>query len=288
MRWAIPAAIGAVALIVLNARANARFNRAVAVLKSEPGLVVIDARRGWRDWEISGLRDPQARTPEAALAGVGMVPRALLGSWESYLSLDSAVVAVRARQAWGLPATTALSLRGDTATITGELPLWSIGLIRQEGMPAGIHAVVLSDTRITLPPYLDSIRAVLLADRVLFASGEAEVFGPARAGIRLAATRFRILDDSVTAHSADVTLTVVGRTDPTGSDAMNQALAQWRVDRVAAIFAESGVRTQRLRGEALATARPLESDDPAEQARINRSVSFEIDVSARPRVPREQ
>ena len=288
MRWAVPVAIGVVALVILAARSNARFERAVAALEGEAGLVVIDARHGWRDWEISGLRDPQARTPEAVLAGAGLVPRALHGRWESYLSLDSAVVLARARQAWALPASTMLALRRDTASVSGEVPLESIGLIRQAGMPAGISGVVLDDARIALPPHLDSIRTALQADRVLFAPGEAEVFGSGRAGITLAATRFRILDDSVTANGADVTLTLVGRTDPTGSDETNQALAQWRVDRVAAIFAQSGVRTHRLRGEALATARPLVSADPAEQARINRSVSFEIDVSARPRVPRER
>lgn len=288
LRYGIPLAIAAVVLVILAARANTRFSRAVTALKSEPGLVVMEARRRWGDWEISGLRDPQARTPEAVLAGVGLVPRALLGHWEPYLSLDSAVVAGRARQAWGLPAPTLLSLRGDTATVSGEVPLRSIGMMRQAGMLPGIREVVMDETRITLPPHLDSIRTALQANRVLFAPGEAEVFGSGRAGIRLAAARFRILDDSVTANSADVTLTLVGRTDPTGSDETNQALAQWRVDRVAAIFAESGVRTQRLRGEALATARPLVSADPAEQARINRSVSFEIDVSTRPRLPRER
>jgi OOP family OmpA-OmpF porin len=286
MRWAVPAAVVAVALIVAGARSRSRFERAVAALNNEPGLVVIDARRGWRDWRISGLRDPQARAPEAVLAGVGLVPRALLGRWESYLSLDSAVVVERARQAWALPPTTLLSLRGETAMLVGEIPLRTIATIHQAGMPAGIHAVVVDDTRITLPPHLDSIRAALQADRVLFQPGQAEVFGRASEQIRLAAARFRTLDDSVTANAADVTLTLVGRTDPTGSDQTNQALAQWRVDRVAAIFAESGVRAQRVRGEALATARPLESPDPVEQARINRSVSFEITVSARGRVPR--
>jgi OOP family OmpA-OmpF porin len=78
-RWAIPVAVAAVALIILAARANARFNRAVAVLKSEPGLVVIDSRRRWRDWEISGLRDPQARQLRTQWLGtlIGGQPREL-------------------------------------------------------------------------------------------------------------------------------------------------------------------------------------------------------------------
>src|SRR6185503_13640654 len=64
LRWAIPLAIAAAAFIIVMGRANQRFNRAVATLNSEPGLVVIDAQRGWRSWKISGLRDPHARPPE--------------------------------------------------------------------------------------------------------------------------------------------------------------------------------------------------------------------------------
>jgi OOP family OmpA-OmpF porin len=287
MRWAIPAAIGALALLVMAWRANERFDRAVAAIDSEPGLVVLDADRGWRSWRISGLRDPQARTPEAVLAGAGFVPRALTGRWESYLSLDSAVVVARARQAWSLPPASLLALRGDTMAVTGEVPLGSIRLLRQSGMPAGIGEVLLQDARITLPPHLETIRAALVGDRVLFAPGASEVGGGEQARIRVAAGRFRALDDSVTAYGGDVTLRLAGRTDPTGTNETNRALAQWRVDHVAAIFASAGVRIQRLRGDALATSRPLAAADSAEQARINRSVSFEVEVSARPRVLRE-
>ena len=286
--WAVPVALGVVALVIAAVRANARFERAVATLNDEPGLVVIDADRGWRDWKISGLRDPQARIPQAVLAGAGLVPRSLLGRWESYMSLDSAVVVTRARQAWALPTDVRLSLRSDTVVVSGAIPLHSMRLIGQSGLPPGIHSVDLNETRLALPPYLDSIRASLAAERVLFAPAAARVSLSGYAQIQSAAARFRILDDSVTASAADVTLTLVGRTDPTGSDETNQALAQWRVDRVAAIFAAAGVPTQRLRGEALATARPLVSPDIAEQARINRSVSFEIDVTTRPRTPRER
>jgi OOP family OmpA-OmpF porin len=287
-RWAIPLAIAAAGLSVIAIRASTRFDRAVALVNNEPGLVVIDAQRRWGTWEISGLRDPEARSPEVVLTAAGLVPGALVGRWESYLSLDSAVVVTRARQAWALPSDVTVSLRNDTMVISGGIPVRSMRLIGQAGRPAGVHGAVFSGARIVLPPYLDSIRATLLAERVLFAPGQGEVSGSANAQIRDAATRFRILDDSVMASSADVTLTLVGRTDPTGTDQTNQALAQWRVDRVAAIFAAAGVRTQRLRGQALATARPLESPDPAAQARINRSVSFEIDVTTRPRVPRDR
>ena len=61
----------------------------------------------------------------------------------------------------------------------------------------------------------------------------------------------------------------------------NASLAQWRIDRVRAILAGAGVRAEQLRELALATSRPLDAPDSAQRARINRSVSYEIAVSAR-------
>ena len=288
LRWAIPLAIAAGALIVVMGRANARFNRAVATLNDEPGLVVIDADRGWRDWQISGLRDPHARPPQTVLAGAGLAPRSMSGNWEPYLSLDSAVIASRARQQWSLPASATLSLRDDTATVSGEVPLKTLGLIEFGTLPAGISDVRVSNARIVLPPHLDSIRSALVAARVLFAPGAAEANAAERAHARALADRFRLLDDSVRAHGGNLGVSVIGRTDPTGSDRTNQALAQWRVDHVAAIFAAAGVRPDAIGGEALATSRPLPAADSSLQARINRSVSLEIFVSTRSRPSRER
>ena len=285
LRWAIPLGVVAGVIVVLATQANAKFERAIETLENEPGLVVLDAKRRWRRWEISGLRDPQARAPQVVLASAGFIPRSLIGRWEPYLSLDSGVVVMRARQQWGLPPATQLSLQADTMSVAGELPLIALGSMQRGNAPAGVVDVVLDEPRITLSSQLDSSRVALEADRVLFAPGESESFGAERVRLREIATRFRAFEDSVAAHGGVVELRLIGRTDPTGTNETNQALAQWRVDHVTAIFAASGVRTDRVRGEALATAQPLPADDSAQQARINRSVSFEIGVKARPRVP---
>ena len=285
LRWAIPAGLVALTIVVLAAQANAKFERAIATLKNEPGLVVLDAKRRWWTWEFTGLRDPRARAPEVVLASAGFIPRRLVSRWEPYLSLDSGVVVTRARQQWGLPPATQLSLRADTISVAGELPLTALGNIQRGNAPAGVVDVVLDQPRITLAPHLDSGRSALETERVLFSPGASEASGAERVRLRDIASRFRAFQDSVAAHGGVVELRLIGRTDPTGTNETNQALSQWRVDHVAAIFAASGVRTDRVRGEALATAKPLLADDSALQARINRSVSFEIGVKARPRVP---
>jgi outer membrane protein OmpA-like peptidoglycan-associated protein len=231
-----------------------------------------------RNWKISGLHDPDARSPQTVLAAAGFAPR-LSGRWESYVSLDSSVVVARARNAWRLPGTTLLALRGSTLTLSGDVPLGSVSLL-QQAMTPGVSNVEFGRVTIVLPSYLDSLRGALVADRVLFAVDESRVDAASSAAIRRLATSFIAFGDSV-ANSADVTLTLIGRTDLTGSNERNASLAQWRIDRVRAILAGAGVRAEDLREEALATARPLEAPDSAERARINRSVSYEIGVSAR-------
>ena len=288
LRWAIPLALAAAAFIIVMGRANTRFSRAVATLNNEPGLVVIDAQRGWRSWEISGLRDPHARAPQVVLAAAGLSPGTLRENWEPYLSLDSAVVTTRARQQWSLPSAATLTLSNDTATVSGELPLRSLGLIHRGSLPPGVSDVTVSSARIILPAHLDSIRSALAAARVLFDPGSSVSYGAELAHARSLADRVRLLDDSIRAHAGQLTMTLTGRTDPTGTDRTNQALSQWRVEHVAAIFAAAGVRPDAVGREALATSRPLPAADSSLQARINRSVSFEVFVSTRPRAPRER
>ena len=73
VRWAVPVGAALGALLVIAALSRVRFHRAVAALEREPGLVVIEARRGYRlgNWTVSGLRDPDARTPRWCWPGRG-------------------------------------------------------------------------------------------------------------------------------------------------------------------------------------------------------------------------
>jgi outer membrane protein OmpA-like peptidoglycan-associated protein len=117
LKWAVPLALVLVALSALWIRSSVRWNRGLAALRAEPGIMVVDASRGWNGWNISGLRDPSAREPHAILTAAGITSPSLSGKWESYLSLDPTIVATRARHA-------ADSLR---RTIEGERILFGAG-----------------------------------------------------------------------------------------------------------------------------------------------------------------
>jgi hypothetical protein len=69
--WTIGAAILLAALLWFKIRAEQRWNRAVASLRSEPGIVLTSAEREGGRWRFAGLRDPLAHEPAALLAGAG-------------------------------------------------------------------------------------------------------------------------------------------------------------------------------------------------------------------------
>jgi OOP family OmpA-OmpF porin len=97
LKWALPVFLIAAVIAGLWIRSNMRWNRSLAALRAEPGIVVVDASRGLNSWNISGLKDPIARTPEAVIAATGIASPSIVGRWEPYLSLDPSLVAARAR-----------------------------------------------------------------------------------------------------------------------------------------------------------------------------------------------
>ena len=125
------------------------------------------------------------------------------------------------------------------------------------------------------------------AERVLFSPGSPVVTDAEVKDVRVLASTMRWLSDSVAAIGASLRVDLVGRTDPTGTDATNQSLAQLRVDAVMQRLLALGVPSAILNGRPLATTQPLQAADADEMARINRSVSFEAAVTNGSRAPRE-
>jgi OOP family OmpA-OmpF porin len=77
-------------------------------------------------------------------------------------------------------------------------------------------------------------------------------------------------------YQADLEL--LGRTDTTGTDALNQNLSRSRVDAVSARLGGLGVRADALSGVPLGISNPLPARDGIDQAQANRSVAFVVRV----------
>ena len=272
--WAIAAGLAILVLGGLAWRSHRRWTRAVAQLRSEPGVVLVRAERGSR-WSFTGLRDPMAADPSALLAAAGVDTATVEQHWERYLSLQPQLVLARARAALSPPAGVTLVLAGDTLRAGGSASLrWLATTARAAGLPAGVAALDLSGVTPDLPPELASRVAEVERERILFGVGSGALDGPARAALtRVAAALVRV-QTAAAVLGANATIELAGRTDPTGSDAANQTLSRERAETVLAALAERGTSPADVRVTALGTTRPLAQGDPA----LNRSVSFTVSL----------
>jgi outer membrane protein OmpA-like peptidoglycan-associated protein len=146
---------------------------------------------------------------------------------------------------------------------------------RWEGYLSLNPALVAARARRTM----DSLSTSIEENRVLFAPGSAVLDQSAVALLSSVAFRYRQLESAAAQSGAKPKLELIGRTDPTGRDETNAALAEQRPAAVSAWLESSGIRSQDLARNPIATRSPLTSPDSAEQARINRSVSFRITIS---------
>jgi outer membrane protein OmpA-like peptidoglycan-associated protein len=279
---ALAALLVALVLGGLILRSRIRWDRAVARLRAEPGIVVTEAERRWGGWRFAGLRDPLAAEPAALLAGLGADTAGMPQRWEPYLSLRPEMVLARARRMLAPPPGVTLTLAGDTLRAAGTAPLGWVAGSRTATLPPGTAALDLAGVTLAIPPALAELRDTIEAERVLFEVGSAALGARARGIIEQAAGAFGRLESGAAALGARASLELVGRTDPTGTDAANQALSRDRAEAVLQALAGGGVPRSATSIEAAGVSRPIDSTDPAERARINRSVSFQVRLGVEP------
>jgi len=283
LRWAIPIALLAGVLAGLGWRSQRRFSAAVARLEAEPGIQLVDARRSGGNWRFRGLKDPLAAEPAVILAGLGADTARLDARWEPYLSLEPGLVVARARQALAAPPTVQLRLAGDTLYATGEAPLaWVARAGALPVLPPGVAVLNARAVVATLPADLAGLRSQIEAELILFEVGSAVVAPGERAALDSLSVSFRALQAGTMSFGHRTDLALYGRTDPTGSDAVNQTLSQSRVEAVSGVLVRAGIPAERLKGIPLGTANPLIGRDSLEQARRNRSVAFQVQVTREP------
>jgi outer membrane protein OmpA-like peptidoglycan-associated protein len=114
--------------------------------------------------------------------------------------------------------------------------------------------------------------------RVLFDIGVAVVRPEERVEVVDVAAAFARLQAGAAEIGVRAGLDLIGRTDPSGADSTNRALSRSRAEAVLAALVARGVARDAIHLTAAGTTDPLTAADPAERARINRSVSFVVSL----------
>jgi OOP family OmpA-OmpF porin len=175
-----------------------------------------------------------------------------------------------------------LSLAGDTIRAAGTALLGWVNAARAAGLPPGAAALDLEGVTPVVPSELTELREAIERELVLFAVGSAALERGDRGPLGRVADAFGRLEAGAASLGARAALELAGRTDPTGSDSTNQTLSQERAEAVLQALAARGVPRSAVSLRAVGTGQPFESADPAERARINRSVSFHVSLGPAP------
>ena len=282
--WVIPVLLLLAAGIAWRtARVNRQWSAALARLDTEPGIAVIRTERSGGKWHITGMRDPLAVSPSLLMASRGVDTNDVVAHWEPYVSTEPGLLLARARHVLAPPAGVTLALKGDTLVASGRAPApW---IVRADGLApalAGVGAVDLSHVTLGLPADMEPIAAAIESARILFTAGSDALDQSALNTLATVAGRFRGLATAADANRYDLTMHIVGRADPTGTETDNLALSRRRATAVRDRLLSLGVKASRLTVEATGSGDPIPAGAPAERARLNRSTSFTIRAEPSP------
>lgn len=280
--WGARVVVGVVVCAIIAApvvfayRTRARWSRALDLLRAEPGLVLLEAQRGWRRSTIDGLRDPLAAQPAELLAGSGFDATRLEQRWRPYLSLEPGMTTRRANQLLRPSDAITLTLEDGTLRVSGTAsPAW-LAHAAATAVP-GVMAVDLSAVQLRRSSTLEQTVTRLERQRVLFSAGSASL-ASSSARERLAAIveSYRQLGRVATAEGWRADVSISGRTDASGSAEQNSRLSLERAIAVRDALRELGMSTDGIRVTGLGGSDRLLADDAEQQSALNRSASLTI------------
>jgi OOP family OmpA-OmpF porin len=261
-------------------RARQRWATYLEQLKAEPGIVVIEAKRGWRKYFISGLRDPLAVDPDQLLQPVGINPQAVVSQWEPYLSFDSELAATRVKDLLKPPANVSLSLDEDGVLhMSGTAPrAWIAEAQQLAQFIPGVAQVEVSDL-IETEVELESIQRQIEDQILQFQEGEAAIAPNQDESLQTLVEQIKRLTTLAAAFNQTVQVEAIGRANNNGSEAQKLALSQSRADAIVALLTSAGIEPESLTAQGIGTSNPLQNQSGISTVEINRSVSFKVSLT---------
>jgi outer membrane protein OmpA-like peptidoglycan-associated protein len=257
-----------------------RWSELVATLRNQPGLTITSFGRENGRFVMRGLRDPLAPDPQKFIEDAHLDPAKAEFHWGAYYALDDALVQQRAITALAPPANVSLSVKDGVLHVAGQPPSKWLSDLRARGLfIPGIRALDLgrfTPEQIAFHEARNKIQAVVLR----FPPASAALSPAERANLRNLLPQLKdVLGASVTPQGGTM-IEIVGHSDTTGAEELNQDLSQRRADRVAWELIQLGIPEKNLQAEGVATAQPVRPEDSEENRQYNRSVTFRVKVAA--------
>lgn len=224
-----------------------QLGRLESALLSTPGVHISDLSYDGGKFHIRGLQDPLATPVEEVVAGVEIPPDRLVSDMQPFQSLDPAIIERRAELLLQTPATVGLAVDGNVLRVHGSATTgWRRQLETRFRGVAGIETLDTSDLSTNEPVQVDERQDLEQLVREL--DGARFYFS---SGVTLRDGDLTVLQDfagrlgnlSARAQQAGMPLRihVLGSTDRSGNDALNERLATDRAEAIARTLRAQGV-----------------------------------------------
>ena len=244
--WARKAAIGAGVLVLLlflgSQLQSWRMKNAVNLLRTEPGLVVLDVQRTWGfgSWKVSCLQDEFARPVAQVLGESGYNPGILDVQIIPFVSLEPEIIRLRVIRKTRAPENVEVNLKDGILYLSGTADKSWILQARQ--IAQVIPGVLDIDTSELHDPRAVQMNELIAAieNAVIRYPVDSDVPIPAdQRTLTGAINDIATLEKLARSMGLAVNLTIYGHADATGSDMRNFEISQARARMIASrLFAQ--------------------------------------------------
>jgi OOP family OmpA-OmpF porin len=254
-----------------------RWGNYLARLKSEPGIVVTHAEKGWLGYSIAGLRDPMAADPQALLKESRLKPEDVESRWEPYHSLTPQFVVARANALLNPPGTVSFKSEGNVLYASGSAPhQWIVETRRLVRFIPGVDRfdeTGLQDTNLqdvlTIKDRVEKQVIRFVLDTTTLVPGQNDVLETVSAEIKK-------IYELAPAAGKSVRVEMVGHTDKMGTEETNLQLSRERAEAVRSMLADRLNGTGALVATGVGTQEPVREERAEEDKEFNRSVTVKI------------
>jgi outer membrane protein OmpA-like peptidoglycan-associated protein len=255
-----------------------KWTQYVSRLRSQPGILVTDIGKEGGQWQINGLRDPIAADPRRLLREAAIDPSKVVEHWQSFESLEPALVLQRMAKAVKPPTGITLSVVDDHIVARGSAS--SGWLQRAQGyvrtLPDGAPLIDLSQIKDVSSGTLGELRAAIQSKEIRFGYNESLPAPSEDTLLDELADELRQLETMAAARHVSVRVTVTGHSDSTGKGTFNLSLSLARAEGVRALLKKRNVDPDLLAIRGAGPLEPLQAEATDADRSVNRRVSLTV------------
>ncbi len=262
---------------IVSWRADARWDRFLATLKQEPGIVLTGVTENGSKRVVGVLRDAFAKDPDVILEEAGVDRANVEIKRELYQSLHPEFILRRAEKVLGPPTGTTLSVSEGLLKAKGRAGhVWVVRARREAPRVFGVSGYDDRELEDTDATKLVAIKEAIETISLRFVFAQTELAGGQEETLNQLTVRLFELHQAADAAQIEYQVQIVGHTDSSGTEERNTRLSRDRADRLTAILALRGVPTEGLAGVGVGYGQPETPGQNDRDNQRNRRVTFKV------------